>query len=241
MEEISSRSAIHQLSAKSIQFEKKLPSPQVNALPKRRIGGFFYRLGILQRFCQGCCCQGNCHCFRHSFKCWNDDEKQSKGTFSKGSPKYTGSPNASFFTNQDDESSSTNFDDKVHYENSIIHEIFCKRRMEHSSGSFSRSSHNLIDKNIDLTLRLGLPAYDSQIEGSNGKSSKTPIISCPKNINPPTSSKICNNCGTDETPLWRKGPNGPKTLCNACGLRYTRDIQKEKQEAHFSQHYKQIF
>ena len=30
---------------------------------------------------------------------------------------------------------------------------------------------------------------------------------------------ICRNCATHKTPQWRCGPEGPKTLCNACGLR----------------------
>ncbi|XP_050373089.1 GATA transcription factor 1 [Argentina anserina] len=30
----------------------------------------------------------------------------------------------------------------------------------------------------------------------------------------------CMHCGTDQTPQWRMGPHGPKTLCNACGVRY---------------------
>ncbi|KAI9247345.1 hypothetical protein BY458DRAFT_527240 [Sporodiniella umbellata] len=34
--------------------------------------------------------------------------------------------------------------------------------------------------------------------------------------------KICDHCGTVEAPEWRKGPNGPKTLCNACGLRWSK-------------------
>lgn len=30
----------------------------------------------------------------------------------------------------------------------------------------------------------------------------------------------CVHCSSTETPLWRAGPDGPKTLCNACGVRY---------------------
>ncbi|CAM6037881.1 unnamed protein product, partial [Sphagnum compactum] len=30
----------------------------------------------------------------------------------------------------------------------------------------------------------------------------------------------CRHCQTQRTPQWRTGPMGPKTLCNACGVRY---------------------
>lgn len=29
----------------------------------------------------------------------------------------------------------------------------------------------------------------------------------------------CHACGINETPEWRRGPDGARTLCNACGLR----------------------
>jgi GATA zinc finger len=29
---------------------------------------------------------------------------------------------------------------------------------------------------------------------------------------------VCRDCGTVDSPEWRRGPLGPKTLCNACGL-----------------------
>lgn len=29
----------------------------------------------------------------------------------------------------------------------------------------------------------------------------------------------CHSCNTTETPEWRRGPDGARTLCNACGLR----------------------
>ncbi|CAO1943237.1 unnamed protein product, partial [Urochloa humidicola] len=33
-------------------------------------------------------------------------------------------------------------------------------------------------------------------------------------------TKACADCHTTKTPLWRGGPEGPKSLCNACGIRY---------------------
>ncbi|KAL3518391.1 hypothetical protein ACH5RR_020980 [Cinchona calisaya] len=33
-------------------------------------------------------------------------------------------------------------------------------------------------------------------------------------------TKKCTHCEVTKTPQWREGPMGPKTLCNACGVRY---------------------
>ncbi|RDX76288.1 GATA transcription factor 5, partial [Mucuna pruriens] len=33
-------------------------------------------------------------------------------------------------------------------------------------------------------------------------------------------ARRCSHCGVQKTPQWRTGPLGPKTLCNACGVRY---------------------
>ncbi|KAI9253344.1 PAS domain-containing protein [Helicostylum pulchrum] len=37
---------------------------------------------------------------------------------------------------------------------------------------------------------------------------------------------VCADCGTTASPEWRKGPHGPKTLCNACGLRWAKKNKK---------------
>ena len=37
----------------------------------------------------------------------------------------------------------------------------------------------------------------------------------------------CSDCGTSDSPEWRKGPKGPKTLCNACGCRSSPDGHSE--------------
>lgn len=35
---------------------------------------------------------------------------------------------------------------------------------------------------------------------------------------------VCRNCGAHQTPQWRCGPEGPRTLCNACGVRYKKGL-----------------
>ncbi|KAI8087703.1 uncharacterized protein B0P05DRAFT_632310 [Gilbertella persicaria] len=36
----------------------------------------------------------------------------------------------------------------------------------------------------------------------------------------------CHSCSTTETPEWRRGPDGARTLCNACGLHYSKLLKK---------------
>lgn len=40
--------------------------------------------------------------------------------------------------------------------------------------------------------------------------------------------KSCLQCGSTATVLWRRGPLGPETLCNACGVKFLRHQQKNK-------------
>ncbi|KAI8991589.1 hypothetical protein BDF20DRAFT_51810 [Mycotypha africana] len=36
----------------------------------------------------------------------------------------------------------------------------------------------------------------------------------------------CHSCNTTDTPEWRRGPDGARTLCNACGLHYSKLLRK---------------
>ncbi|KAF7837761.1 GATA transcription factor 15-like [Senna tora] len=58
----------------------------------------------------------------------------------------------------------------------------------------------------------GSEAEEANARNPNGDSSEeSPTMSEQK--------KTCADCGTSKTPLWRGGPAGPKSLCNACGIR----------------------
>ncbi|KAH8831603.1 hypothetical protein DL96DRAFT_1588394 [Flagelloscypha sp. PMI_526] len=42
---------------------------------------------------------------------------------------------------------------------------------------------------------------------------------------PPTK---CHSCNSRDTPEWRRGPDGARTLCNACGLHYAKLTRKRE-------------
>ncbi|KAK9108863.1 hypothetical protein Sjap_016923 [Stephania japonica] len=50
----------------------------------------------------------------------------------------------------------------------------------------------------------------------------------------PLLARRCANCDTTSTPLWRNGPRGPKSLCNACGIRYKKEERRATAAANVS-------
>ncbi|KZV69275.1 hypothetical protein PENSPDRAFT_652483 [Peniophora sp. CONT] len=47
---------------------------------------------------------------------------------------------------------------------------------------------------------------------------------------PAEPGQACLGCGANQTPEWRRGPLGPRTLCNACGLVYAKMLKKRAHE-----------
>ncbi|KAJ6830388.1 uncharacterized protein M6B38_354125 [Iris pallida] len=80
---------------------------------------------------------------------------------------------------------------------------------------------------------LVLPPNADSAAASSSSDSDSVVIDAPKkqaaprkrepgpaSAAPPADGRRCLHCATDRTPQWRTGPMGPKTLCNACGVRY---------------------
>ncbi|KAG0219319.1 hypothetical protein BGX33_003594 [Mortierella sp. NVP41] len=40
----------------------------------------------------------------------------------------------------------------------------------------------------------------------------------------------CLSCDSSDTPEWRRGPDGARTLCNACGLHYAKLLKRQQQQ-----------
>ncbi|CAI0410356.1 unnamed protein product [Linum tenue] len=85
-------------------------------------------------------------------------------------------------------------------------------RMQRHKGQFTSSKGN----NDDSVTSWG----SSESCGSDSNGSKH-------------QEAVCRHCGTSEksTPMMRRGPEGPRTLCNACGLMWAnkgtlRDLSK---------------
>ncbi|KAJ4872637.1 GATA transcription factor 18 [Raphanus sativus] len=55
-----------------------------------------------------------------------------------------------------------------------------------------------------------------------------PILGCSSSYGGGDSllARRCANCDTTSTPLWRNGPRGPKSLCNACGIRFKKEERR---------------
>ncbi|EGC35387.1 hypothetical protein DICPUDRAFT_55210 [Dictyostelium purpureum] len=56
---------------------------------------------------------------------------------------------------------------------------------------------------------------------------KTPKEDRPQKRRKNHTSLFCRHCGTTDTPEWRRGPDGRKSLCNACGLHYSKLVKRE--------------
>ncbi|KAL6334060.1 hypothetical protein AAG906_001816 [Vitis piasezkii] len=107
-----------------------------------------------------------------------------------------------------------NFDKKIRY--TVRKEVAL--RMQRNKGQFTSSKSNH-DDSASTT-----PGWES----SWGMAGNGPI----------NQEIVCRHCGISEksTPMMRRGPEGPRTLCNACGLMWAnkgtlRDLSKAAPEA----------
>uniref|UniRef100_A0A0E0JVI6 Tify domain-containing protein n=1 Tax=Oryza punctata TaxID=4537 RepID=A0A0E0JVI6_ORYPU len=90
-----------------------------------------------------------------------------------------------------------NFDKKIRY--TVRKEVAL--RMQRNRGQFTSSKSKAEEATSAITSSEGSPNWGA-VEGR------------------PPSAAECHHCGINaaSTPMMRRGPDGPRTLCNACGL-----------------------
>lgn len=104
-----------------------------------------------------------------------------------------------------------NFDKKIRY--TVRKEVAL--RMQRNKGQFTSSKPNHDDS---ASAATSWGSNESGCSDSNGSQHQ---------------EAVCRHCGISEksTPMMRRGPEGPRTLCNACGLMWAnkgtlRDLSK---------------
>ncbi|KAJ0239023.1 hypothetical protein HA466_0235420 [Hirschfeldia incana] len=86
-----------------------------------------------------------------------------------------------------------------------------RKKMSRSSTSSRVSNFTNTNKNTSKTSTYSvLPSSNRRVSGGGD----IPL------------DRRCTNCDTTSTPLWRNGPRGPKSLCNACGIRFKKEERR---------------
>lgn len=99
-----------------------------------------------------------------------------------------------------------------------------------------RTSTNFMNQNETISLRVD----PTKMTNSQDlvKLIKPPSTRAQGQLHPELSVRPtlkCAQCGKKDTPEWRRGPDGARTLCNACGLfhsKLTKKMGKEKAILH---------
>jgi len=81
------------------------------------------------------------------------------------------------------------------------------------SDDYWRNRKNSSDSKLGVARRSPTPLYVNLTQEMIVQQSS-------KRKRPMESDLYCHNCKTKDTPEWRRGPLGAKTLCNACGIRW---------------------
>ncbi|KAM3231172.1 hypothetical protein ACQJBY_061372 [Aegilops geniculata] len=67
----------------------------------------------------------------------------------------------------------------------------------------------------------GRPAVGPRTKGRRRRVTAPWNLAQPPTLPPPLpAARRCTHCASEVTPQWRQGPLGPRSLCNACGVRY---------------------
>jgi len=75
---------------------------------------------------------------------------------------------------------------------------------------------------------IATPAFSEEEFTTGHLQSNLPTSKPRKRAIPSPNAVYCHSCHTRDTPEWRRGPDGCKSLCNACGLHYAKIIKKEQ-------------
>ncbi|KAF9187261.1 hypothetical protein BGZ51_001458 [Haplosporangium sp. Z 767] len=118
----------------------------------------------------------------------------------------------------------------IDYPDEQLHPMGLKKLPDHKVVTLTslqpskRQPETMIEQGIGVGTKLKRSkAGHDELLISNAKGGVTSKKSPASGNSPTTASgqKRCTYCDCTTTPMWRRGPNGPRTLCNACGVKWS--------------------
>ncbi|KAL1922296.1 uncharacterized protein VTP21DRAFT_9835 [Calcarisporiella thermophila] len=127
-----------------------------------------------------------------------------------------------------DSSSSLVTSSPIEVEHQTKDNIFDELELVRST-SWQYEIHQLQVANKKLREQIESYSLTTGHNGKNGQRKRKKSQMQQQNL-------ICSQCHRTDSPEWRRGPLGPKTLCNACGLRYAKQVAEGKSTETPSEH-----
>ncbi|CAI9292308.1 unnamed protein product [Lactuca saligna] len=109
----------------------------------------------------------------------------------------------------------------------FVHDSFSDFPANNMAGTINYRPENASFHNRSRSKRTRAPTNNNNWTSTpplpttsiSGKTYSSPTSSS-DTTSEPGLVRRCTHCASEKTPQWRTGPLGPKTLCNACGVRY---------------------
>ncbi|KAF8379220.1 hypothetical protein HHK36_028650 [Tetracentron sinense] len=95
-----------------------------------------------------------------------------------------------------------------------------RARSKRSRAASTHNSWTSLQESDNTTSGKSKPNFNNNIKKKESSPASSITAGDQSSTTSPARVRKCTHCSSEKTPQWRTGPLGPKTLCNACGVRY---------------------
>lgn len=146
---------------------------------------------------------------KHSFASSADEGEERRGSIISSPSSPTQSPSETVYNEV--------YTNNINMNNINSPMMYKKKREEQVE---RREEKNTITETANSeAIRLGGSVFNSERKKSRRARAKA---------SPHSVTLSCRACGETKTCEWRRGPDGYKSLCNACGIHYAKIVKKEE-------------
>ncbi|CAO3566303.1 unnamed protein product [Mortierella alpina] len=107
----------------------------------------------------------------------------------------------------------------------------------HSPADYNdNKSHGQGGHSVDIDQHSNSGSINGASNSRSSKNSDVPHQKYRKRAKRTQPPGRCLSCDSSDTPEWRRGPDGARTLCNACGLHYAKLLKRQSKQQQVPQH-----